>query len=696
MGMARLTGRGKGGAAEKDERSLGTVDYLAPEQALDSPDLDHRVDIYSLGCTLYFLLTGRPPFSEGTLHERILKHQTEAPRAICELRPDAPEDLVEICGRMMAKSPSDRYASAEELSRVLAERQPVLEMAEPAEAIVEPESPVLAVGIRGENPKTPSARRKAGGASGALARVRGAFAEHPRMWLFAGLGGAAVLVLLVGLVLLLAGPGEPPDDGAGAQTASADDRASGDKSAQDEPTEPEADDQWPDLPDPGNLRDFNPEAIPEAAPATPGKSGPTPPEKPKEEEPGAAEQPPDKPAPEGLKMGTPANPPQAEPTPAEAKPAAEPAPPEPAPEPKEPEQTKPDKPEPEKKEPEKPTPQDPLRELAEAVDIPELSTGSGAPQVEPFTIGKIHTEADVEWQLYLLGGQTVLRRNRAFVLQQDERDAAKASWLIQLETAAASGDPTREDVAKIYREGNLLQFRWAENAPSSAANYVRNCVLQVRVEGKSKYLALTTPKLVDPIPIDLERGTVNASATVKWLPDGSSLRVEITKVEGREGHAVDPPEPAELKKPLELSFPRKDRNGNTPDRVAFRINFNPRPAAMSVKLQLLEPPPTSFRALKGQAEIRRNQLEIVRDELNKKLNPANQAQAPTGEERSGLLRDLDGIEMNMWYIDFYNEVQEKATIHFRVFTEIDGREVVLASTVGGPSPEGPPPADAPK
>lgn len=708
MGMARLTGRGKGRATEKDDRLLGTVDYLAPEQALDSPDLDHRVDIYSLGCTFYFLLTGRPPFPEGTLHERILKHQTESPRPIRELRPDAPEDLVEICERMMAKAPDDRYATADDLSRVLAERQPVLEMAEPAEpaeAIVEPESPGMAAGIRAETPTTSSARRKAGGAPRALARMRGSFTEHPRMWLFAGLGGVAALGLVVAFILLLAGPGEGPDDQSVAQTVSAGNQASSEKSAQDEPTEPEepeADDEWPDFPDLGNLRDFDPEAISKADPGAPGKSGQAAlPEKPKEENPGAEKQGPEKPASEGLKMGTPANPPQAKPAPAEAKPPEKPEPPKPAPQPNEPAKTapaktEPEEPKPEKKAPEKPKPQDPLRELAEAIDIPELSNRSGAPKPEPFTIGKIQTEADVPWQLYLLGGGTVLRRNRAFVLQQVERDAAKASWRIQLETAATSGDSTREDVARIYREGSLLQFHWAEDAPSSSANYLRNCILQVRVEGKSKYLALTTPRPVEPIPIDLERGLVNASAAVKWLPEGGDVRVEITKVEGREGHVVEPPEPAELKKPLQIGFPRKDRNGNTPDGVVFRLTLNPRPAAMSVKLQLLEPPPTSFRALKGQAEIRRNQLEIVRDELNKKLKPANRDQAPKGEEKSRLLRDLDGIEMNMWYIDFYNEVQGKATIHYRVFTKIDGREVVLASTEGGPSPEGPPPADSPK
>ncbi len=62
-----------------NENVLGTADYLAPEQALSSHDVDSRADIYSLGCTLYYLLTGQAPFPEGTLAQRIAKHQTKMP-----------------------------------------------------------------------------------------------------------------------------------------------------------------------------------------------------------------------------------------------------------------------------------------------------------------------------------------------------------------------------------------------------------------------------------------------------------------------------------------------------------------------------------------------------------------------------------------------------------------------------------------
>jgi serine/threonine protein kinase len=91
---------------------LGTADYIAPEQTVDSHAVEPRADIYSLGCALYFALTGGPPFPEGTTAEKLRKHQRESPRRIQEARPDIDVALTAICERMMAKDPEERFPSA--------------------------------------------------------------------------------------------------------------------------------------------------------------------------------------------------------------------------------------------------------------------------------------------------------------------------------------------------------------------------------------------------------------------------------------------------------------------------------------------------------------------------------------------------------------------------------------------------------
>ena len=121
MGLARWAEDDKQASLTiaHEENVLGTADYLAPEQARDSHTVDKRADIYSLGCTLYFLLTGHPPFPEGTLAQRIWKHQNQSPKSIYEERKDAPTALVDLCNRMMSKQPEARFQTAGEVSTML-------------------------------------------------------------------------------------------------------------------------------------------------------------------------------------------------------------------------------------------------------------------------------------------------------------------------------------------------------------------------------------------------------------------------------------------------------------------------------------------------------------------------------------------------------------------------------------------------
>jgi serine/threonine protein kinase len=145
MGLARFYNSDDDMLTKKyDEKSvLGTADYVAPEQTINSHDVDVRADIYSLGATFYYLLAGHPPFPEGTISQKLIAHQTRQPTPIRALRPEIPVALAVVLGRMMAKSVADRYQSPAEVSAALAQFNPA-EMAPPPED----EMPVLSPAAR--------------------------------------------------------------------------------------------------------------------------------------------------------------------------------------------------------------------------------------------------------------------------------------------------------------------------------------------------------------------------------------------------------------------------------------------------------------------------------------------------------------------------------------------------------------------
>lgn len=100
-------------------RVIGTYDYMAPEQALDSTKVDVRADVYGLGCTLYTLLSGRPPYAAKTAVEKVAAHRTSPIPLLASLRPDIPAGLDEVFRRMVAKRPEDRIASMHEVIAAL-------------------------------------------------------------------------------------------------------------------------------------------------------------------------------------------------------------------------------------------------------------------------------------------------------------------------------------------------------------------------------------------------------------------------------------------------------------------------------------------------------------------------------------------------------------------------------------------------
>jgi serine/threonine-protein kinase len=125
MGLARLELAGQQLERSASLTQCGTImgspDFISPEQARNTHTADIRADLYSLGCTFYYLLTGRTPFPGDSVTEVLLKHQLEEPDPVEQLRPGVPPDVVNVLNKLMAKNPKDRYQTPAELVAVLEE-----------------------------------------------------------------------------------------------------------------------------------------------------------------------------------------------------------------------------------------------------------------------------------------------------------------------------------------------------------------------------------------------------------------------------------------------------------------------------------------------------------------------------------------------------------------------------------------------
>lgn len=157
LGLARLTHDTEDNLTrQNDESVLGTADYLAPEQAMDSHTVDIRADIYSLGATFYFLLSGSAPFPEGSVAQKLIWHQSRSPRPLKLLRGELPDGLVAIVEKMMTKEPAHRYRAPTELMAALAPWV-VTPIPPPTDRELPTLSPVVAGGQGGVRPVGPPA-----------------------------------------------------------------------------------------------------------------------------------------------------------------------------------------------------------------------------------------------------------------------------------------------------------------------------------------------------------------------------------------------------------------------------------------------------------------------------------------------------------------------------------------------------------
>lgn len=126
MGLARICEAGEGSLCADLTSTgtiMGTVDYMAPEQALDTKSADARADIYSLGCSLFYLLTAKATYDGDSLMKKLLAHREHPIPSLCALRPDVPAHLDAIFQKMISKKAEDRYQSIREVVEALGEWQ---------------------------------------------------------------------------------------------------------------------------------------------------------------------------------------------------------------------------------------------------------------------------------------------------------------------------------------------------------------------------------------------------------------------------------------------------------------------------------------------------------------------------------------------------------------------------------------------
>jgi serine/threonine protein kinase/formylglycine-generating enzyme required for sulfatase activity len=197
MGLARVARPDSDEASTtltKEGAVMGSLDYIAPEQAMDSHTVDNRADLYSLGCTFYLLLTGKVPFPGGDALAKLMKHKLEEPVPVEKLRPDVPPGLAAIVRKLMAKQPEERYQTPAEVAEALTPFSHALKAASALVACPLPAASAWNTATEaGSRPAAPASTQTFVDA----ARTR---AGRWRKWLA---GGVLALVFLVGAILLL-------------------------------------------------------------------------------------------------------------------------------------------------------------------------------------------------------------------------------------------------------------------------------------------------------------------------------------------------------------------------------------------------------------------------------------------------------------------------------------------------------------
>ncbi len=690
LGLARLAAK-ETKQKTADPRLVGTVDYQAPELAMGNRQVDARSDIYSLGCTMFFLLTGRPPFGEGTLHERIVKHQTQPPPDIAALRPGTPKNLAAICRKMMAKKPENRFQSVEQVSKLLAQwrpPQPKLRKAVPleqtdsssnSESTEKASSPSETVKVEVKPVVSESSTpARSGPEASPLAQL------PPWVWI----AGGAAAVVLVGLVIVwLVMRSAPP---APAAHATGPAKFSGPK-VEEEPSF---------IPPPSSKDPSEPKPPESSEPGVkPKPSEPTSSEKPTPPKPEAkpSPKPEEKPSPKPEEKSTPT--PQEK---TDSKPETKPAP-----KSEKPDSKPPAKPEPTSKP--QPKQENPPDKLPKEVDLPILE-GKEEPSPKPTPLVQLPFTSEDIWDLTLIGERLVFKGGQpAFRLElPKKRTDTGYQWQVLLDKGGQVGTDSSSVPVALFEyknENRQLFFQWLPGADPAQAGLLRNCILGIYTRGETRPILLRKPVAVPPLefhPLKLARPTTTAE--IPDLPTNTEkifIVVDPAGVKGlqeieglKTGVEFQPKGPNPLGKPFSLVFQWTDRANNK--RPGITIQITPRLEGKRLRLQaqLKAPSLQEFRlkhtleeavGLVNKAGEIRKQLEA---DSNKKPNEKRLSQ----NERNLLLQQINQLDAQAWFIRMQHALQSGMEIHYKVLFEIsDKYKVELAHTQESSSPNPPAP-----
>ncbi|RMF89502.1 MAG: serine/threonine protein kinase, partial [Planctomycetota bacterium] len=547
LGMARFAEDATNGKRSSDG-VLGTVDYMAPELALGRDDIDARVDIYSLGCTLFFLLTGKPPFPDGTLAERILKHQSAPRPSLRDLRPETPADLDEYCRRMMAISPDDRPASAAEVADFLAEWEPPPVRLVRAAPLKEDENSDHEEPARSDGQAPEDSEQDVAGST-----------KKTRLLVVAG-AGVLVLLLTVGLVAYVvatnhASPPEPPRTQApqeepvddferqvmdivsqwsldnedtppgGDQSSDSEDSQTGDRSSatvgEDIPEKPAASNDKPSV---GDETDNE-----EPKPRQPGKSTSQPPTQ-QDDAPATTNKPDDEASTE---------PPREPEEPANGKSSPE--------KPKQPDTPKPP-----------PKPRNPFERLPATIDLAVPSAVDESPEAISVSIARFTLPQPSNLDLRLLGGAAAIKGAREFSLENTN----DAGWKVLIRPTGPTGGDTVE-IARVAYASDELTLHWSPEASPLDAAYLMNCALRLQYDEWSHTVQFRKPIAGPPISLDMRRPISAGTIPLKTAPDTTALQVIFFPPKAIKDVTLDPPGPHPLKDPTTIRINYRDRHGNS-------------------------------------------------------------------------------------------------------------------------------------